>query len=52
MTRWIHKWKGNNWKVSTGGDVVNRLELEELDALQQNIKVTYVSASFKFNCIE
>ena len=24
ITKWIHKWKINNWKTSTGGDVKNK----------------------------
>nr|XP_018905329.1 PREDICTED: uncharacterized protein LOC109035938 [Bemisia tabaci] len=31
ITRWIHKWKTNNWQLSTGGPVKNKEKLVELD---------------------
>ncbi|GJQ76926.1 putative endonuclease that specifically degrades the RNA of RNA- DNA hybrids [Trypoxylus dichotomus] len=31
MTSWIKKWKKNNWKLSTGGDVKNKVDFEKLD---------------------
>ncbi|KAF5272782.1 hypothetical protein FQA39_LY07809 [Lamprigera yunnana] len=31
MTKWIFKWRINNWKVATGGDVKNKEDFVTLD---------------------
>lgn len=33
MTQWIKKWKVNNWKVASGGDVKNKEDLIKLDEI-------------------
>ncbi|KAK9685395.1 RNase H [Popillia japonica] len=37
MTMWIKKWKKNNWKLSTGGDVKNKVDFDKLDKLCQQM---------------
>ena len=43
VTDWVPKWKANGWKLASGGSVVNRKELEELEDSSSGLKVTYVS---------
>lgn len=43
MTSYMNKWKNNGWKLTTGGDVKNRVELEKLDKAQKNVTVQWVS---------
>ncbi|XP_070194994.1 ribonuclease H1-like isoform X2 [Littorina saxatilis] len=31
ITKWILNWKRNGWKLSSGGDVINREDFEKLD---------------------
>lgn len=31
MTQWIHKWKQNDWKVASGGEVKNKNDFMKLD---------------------
>lgn len=45
ITQWIHKWKGNDWKIASGGPVKNKDELIELDnaiQLLEAVKWNYV----------
>ena len=42
ITTWIHNWKKNGWKLSTGQPVVNKADFEELDASLQGINVQWV----------
>lgn len=42
QTKWTKKWKTNGWKSSNGSEVINREELELLDAEEAGIKVNYV----------
>ncbi|KAL8561740.1 Ribonuclease H1 [Nucella lapillus] len=44
ITAWIKKWKKNGWKLSTGGDVINREDFEKLDnaILGMNIRWMHV----------
>ena len=42
ITKWIHKWKHNGWKVGSGKPVINREELEELDEELHGINVDWV----------
>lgn len=30
ITKWCKNWRRNGWKLSTGGDVINKEELKEL----------------------
>ncbi|XP_040283486.1 ribonuclease H1 isoform X2 [Bufo bufo] len=42
ITKWIHSWKGNNWKMSTGKEVINREDFEKLDRLVQGLDVKWM----------
>lgn len=43
ITKWIHKWKKNHWKLAKGGPVKNKEELVQLDALcQQFLDIKWV----------
>ncbi|KAM8953229.1 ribonuclease H1-like [Pelodytes ibericus] len=42
ITKWIHSWKGNNWKLSTGQSVVNKEDFEKLDRLINGINITWM----------
>jgi len=42
ITQWIHKWKTNGWKLSTGGDVINKEDFVMLDEAQQGLNVEWV----------
>jgi ribonuclease HI len=42
ITVWIHKWKKNGWKLSDGGQVINKLDLMALDEATQGIDVIWV----------
>lgn len=33
MTKWIQKWKKNNWMTSSKAPVINKEELQKLDEL-------------------
>lgn len=39
ITSWIHNWKRNGWKTSTGGDVKNRELWIQIDELRMKIKM-------------
>jgi ribonuclease HI len=43
MTKWISKWKTNEWKLSTGESVKNIPDLKYLDSLCSKIIVNWVS---------
>ncbi|XP_055933829.1 ribonuclease H1-like [Argiope bruennichi] len=49
ITKWIDKWKDNNWKTSTGKPVINKDEFLELEKVCQGINVDwrYVKAHNK-----
>ena len=38
ITNWIHKWKMNGWKTSTGGDVKNKELWIQIDTLRGQVK--------------
>jgi ribonuclease HI len=42
MTKWIQKWKSNDWKLSTGENVKNIPDLKCLDLVCSKIKVNWV----------
>lgn len=42
ITKWIHYWKRSGWLKSDGNNVINKEELQELDALLKNINVKWV----------
>ena len=39
ITSWIHNWKRNGWKTSSGGDVKNRELWIQIDELRMKIKM-------------
>ncbi|KAF6205528.1 hypothetical protein GE061_019701 [Apolygus lucorum] len=39
ITKWIHRWKKNDWKLSTGGNVKNKTELVKLDDAIQLVEI-------------
>ncbi len=41
ISKWIKKWKATNWRRSGGGDVKNRELWEQLDSIQQKLKVKF-----------
>ena len=38
ITQWIHNWKKNGWKTSSGGDVKNKELWMKIDKLQEQMK--------------
>ena len=46
VEEWMPKWKKNGWKTTTG-DVINRLDLEELDECLQNAGKCNMIVTFK-----
>jgi len=42
MMKWVPKWRTNGWQTSTGNEVQNKEELEQLDTATTGITVTYV----------
>jgi ribonuclease HI len=38
ITQWIHNWKKNGWKTSSGGDVKNKDLWIEIDTLRNQMK--------------
>ncbi|XP_073424259.1 ribonuclease H1-like isoform X2 [Dendrobates tinctorius] len=42
ITKWIHSWKLNGWKLSTGNEVINRADFEKLDGLTQGLEVKWM----------
>ena len=43
ITQWMPKWQKNGWKLSTGGDVKNKEQLEELhQVLKKSINIKWV----------
>jgi len=39
ITQWIHNWKKNGWKTSSGGDVKNKELWIQIDELRERIKM-------------
>ncbi|KAM4043192.1 ribonuclease H1-like isoform 1-T3 [Anomaloglossus baeobatrachus] len=42
ITKWIHSWKLNDWKMSTGKEVINRVDFEKLDRLTQGLDIKWM----------
>lgn len=42
ITKWIHSWKSNGWRLSTGQDVINREDFEKLDELTEGIEIKWM----------
>jgi len=38
ITQWVHKWKRNEWKTSSGGDVKNKELWIEIDTLRGKLR--------------
>ncbi len=50
VTEWMPKWQKNGWKLSTGGDVKNRVQLVDLhNAMDKlNVQVRWVLKTILF----
>lgn len=46
LTIWIKNWKKNNWKATTGKDVLNQDLIVKLDKLIEKFKAKYGSIKF------
>lgn len=48
MTKWLTGWKKKNWKLASGGPVLNKIDFEQLDNIINqsgiDIKWVYVKA--------
>ncbi|XP_053315852.1 ribonuclease H1-like [Spea bombifrons] len=42
ITKWIHSWKTNGWKLSTGQNVINREDFERLDRLREGMDIKWM----------
>uniref|UniRef100_A0A8C5QKD1 Ribonuclease H1 n=1 Tax=Leptobrachium leishanense TaxID=445787 RepID=A0A8C5QKD1_9ANUR len=42
ITKWIHSWKQNGWRLSTGQNVINREDFEKLDKLTEGIEIKWM----------
>uniref|UniRef100_V9KXM5 Ribonuclease H1 n=1 Tax=Callorhinchus milii TaxID=7868 RepID=V9KXM5_CALMI len=42
ITKWIKSWKNKDWKLSTGGPVINREDFERLDKLTSDINIDWM----------
>ncbi|XP_075872059.1 ribonuclease H1 isoform X2 [Nelusetta ayraudi] len=42
VTKWVKKWKLNNWQLKSGGPVVNKDDFVLLDRLNQQLKVVWM----------
>ncbi|XP_053565699.1 ribonuclease H1 [Bombina bombina] len=42
ITKWIHSWKSNDWKLSTGKNVINKEDFEKLDKLTEGIDIKWI----------
>lgn len=40
MTKWLTGWKKKNWKLSSGGPVLNKIDFEQLDNLIRDTGIT------------
>lgn len=45
ITKWLEGWKKKNWMKSSGEEVVNKEDLQELDEKLEGINVKWVSLS-------
>jgi len=41
LSRWIHGWRRNGWRTSSGGAVLNRDLIEEVDARGRALALRY-----------
>ncbi|XP_041419910.1 ribonuclease H1 S homeolog isoform X2 [Xenopus laevis] len=42
ITKWIHSWKRNGWKLSTGKNVINREDFENLEKMTQGLDIKWM----------
>ncbi|CAI9603236.1 unnamed protein product [Staurois parvus] len=42
ITKWIHTWRNNGWKLKSGKDVINRTDFEKLYKLMDGIDVKWI----------
>jgi len=43
VTEWAPKWRKNDWKLSSGGDVKNKVQLQNLHSVYDGIDIKWVS---------
>ncbi|KAK3085319.1 hypothetical protein FSP39_001402 [Pinctada imbricata] len=49
ITKWIHKWKSNNWITTTGSEVENKELWSNLDALHDEVKPKWQHIGREYN---
>ncbi|XP_024234249.1 ribonuclease H1 isoform X1 [Oncorhynchus tshawytscha] len=42
VTSWVKNWKLNNWRLKSGGPIINREDFEKLDKLNEELKVVWL----------
>lgn len=43
VTSWVKNWKLNNWRLKSGGPVINKDDFAKLDRLNAELEVTWVN---------
>lgn len=43
MTSWVKNWKLNNWRLKSGGEVINKEDFVKLDRLNAELEVVWVN---------
>lgn len=43
MTSWVKNWKLNNWRLKSGGPVINKDDFAKLDRLNAELEVVWVN---------
>ncbi|XP_041721571.1 ribonuclease H1 isoform X2 [Coregonus clupeaformis] len=41
VTSWVKNWKLNNWRLNSGGPVINKEDFEKLDVLNEELEVVW-----------
>ncbi|KAK3088050.1 hypothetical protein FSP39_013988 [Pinctada imbricata] len=49
ITKWIYKWKSNNWVTTTGSEVENKALWSNLDALNDEVKPKWQHIGREYN---
>ncbi|XP_038824184.1 ribonuclease H1-like [Salvelinus namaycush] len=42
ITSWVKNWKLNNWRLNSGGSVINKEDFEKLDMLNEELEVVWL----------
>uniref|UniRef100_A0A674EYA1 Ribonuclease H1 n=1 Tax=Salmo trutta TaxID=8032 RepID=A0A674EYA1_SALTR len=42
VTSWVKNWKLNNWRLNSGGPVINKEDFEKLDMLNEELEVVWL----------